>query len=77
MTTWMKVSNDRLELPLAVASSCEELARICGVSSNNIASAISHAKKRGHKSQYIRVEDIDDEMVDSISGGSGHSSDRL
>lgn len=74
----MKVSSDRLELPLVVAGSCEELARLCGVSSNNIASAISHAKKRGHKSQYVKVEEIeDDEVVDSISGGSRHPSDGL
>ena len=56
MTIWMMVSSDELELPLAVASSRAELARIIGIPANNIASAISHAKKRGHKSQYVKVE---------------------
>lgn len=56
MTIWMMVSSDELELPLAVASSQAELARIIGIPANNIASAISQAKKRGHKSQYVKVE---------------------
>ena len=56
MTIWMMVSSDELELPLAVARSQAELARIIGIPAKNIASAISHAKKKGYKSRYVKVE---------------------
>ena len=55
LTLWLKVSNDDLELPLAVADTAEELGRILGVPANCISSAISHARSRGHRSQYVKV----------------------
>ena len=42
----MMVTQDKYELPLAVADSVEELARITGAKTNNIYSALSHQKNR-------------------------------
>ena len=53
---WLKVSADKYELPLAVANTGEELARVCGVSPNNVYSTMTKAKRLGHKCKYIRVE---------------------
>ncbi len=41
MNIWMKVTNDELSLPLAVADSSYELARICGTTANNVRSTWS------------------------------------
>lgn len=38
---YLKVSHDKYELPLAVADSVREMAKICGVPENNISSLIS------------------------------------
>lgn len=52
---YMQVTQDKYELPLVVADSVAELARITGHKRNSIASAISHANKKGFKSMYIKV----------------------
>lgn len=61
-TVWLKVTIDKYELPVAVADSSAELARICGTTAQSIQSSMSHAKHDGRRSPYrkIRVE-IDDE----------------
>lgn len=64
MTLWLEITMDDLELPLVVASSTEELARKIGKTTNNIYSAISHARVRGHKSRYVKVE-VEDDTVDT------------
>lgn len=56
MFVWLKVTNDRYELPVAVADSGKELARICGVSENNVYNAMTQARRRGWRCQYVRVE---------------------
>lgn len=56
MTLWMEVTMDEYELPVAVASSAEELARKIGKTTNNIYSAIYKAKVRGYRSKYVKVE---------------------
>ena len=56
MTLWMEVTMDEYELPVAVASSAEELARKIGKTTNNIYSAIYKAKVRGYRSRYVKVE---------------------
>ena len=38
----------------------EELARMVGRSSNSISSAVHHARTRGYKSRYVKVEIEDD-----------------
>lgn len=51
---------DEYELPVAVASSAEELARKNGKTRRNIYSAIYKAKVRGYRSKYVKVEVEDD-----------------
>ena len=59
---WLKVTTDRYELPVAVADTGEELARICGVSGNNVYSTMSKAKRLGHRCQYVRVKVEEDNV---------------
>lgn len=53
---WMKVTDDKYELPVAVADSAGQLARMCGVSRECIQSAVSHSRKEGRNSIYKKVE---------------------
>lgn len=54
---YMQVSKDEYQLPLAIADSAVELARICGTNPNCIHSSICHAeKKKNHRISYIRVK---------------------
>lgn len=62
MTIWLKVSNDRYELPEIVADSAGQLAQKLGIKKNNIFSAISHARKNGYKCIYRKVEIKDGEI---------------
>ena len=58
---YMKVTRDKYELPLAIADSPSELARILGLrNANKISSAISHAIREGRKTIYVKVV-IDEE----------------
>lgn len=41
---WLKVSGDRYELPLAVADTAAELAKICGVTVSTIYSQMSRVR---------------------------------
>lgn len=52
---WMAVTPDKYELPVAVADSAEELGKKLGKTANAIYSSICNARKRGHKSQYVKV----------------------
>lgn len=63
MFLWMKVTDDKYELPLMVAKSAGELARMTGQKRSSICSCISHAEKRGGKSCYVRVKVEDDEEL--------------
>ena len=61
---YMKVTKDRFELPIVVADSAYELARLCGVNVSTIMHSVSTQSKRVVKnSQYKRVwvSDSDDE----------------
>jgi hypothetical protein len=60
MTLYMNVTKDELELPLAVADTVAELAKMVGVRENSIFGAMGRAKKSGCKCAYVRVE-IDEE----------------
>lgn len=44
MKIWMKVTQDEFELPLAVADSSYELAKMCGTTANNVRSTVAKAK---------------------------------
>lgn len=59
MTLYMKVTRDEYELPVAVAETKAELARMLGLSRENVRSAFSHAKKYKHPT-YVVVEVEDD-----------------
>lgn len=62
MVVYIKVTNDEYELPVAVADTAAELARIVGSNENTIRSAICHYEKgRRNKSIYHKVE-WEDEM---------------
>ena len=55
MVVWMKVTKDKYELPVAVADSANELARILNTTANNVSSSLS----KGYGT-YVKVV-IDDE----------------
>lgn len=56
MKLYMMVTKDKYELPLCVAGSTEEMARMVGTTKNSIASAISHAKQKDKWCKYVIVE---------------------
>ena len=61
---YMKVTKDRFELPIVVADSAYELARLCGVTVSTVMHSVSKTSKRVvNNSQYKRVwvDDLDDE----------------
>ena len=58
---WMKVTNDEYELPLAVAESAAELARMTGIKPESLYSIISRERRdKKHTYSYREVE-INDE----------------
>ena len=62
MVLYMEVSHDKYELPICVAGSLDELARMTGRTKSGIACHISHAKQLGYKfCKYVRVEIEEDE----------------
>ena len=61
MTVWILVTKDEFELPVAIADTAKELARICGVSNRTVISgALRNKSGKVKKSRYIKVE-IDDD----------------
>ncbi len=56
MTIWMKVSDDKYELPVMIADTQLELANMLGISPNTIASSMSHNRARGVYTPYRRIE---------------------
>lgn len=62
MTIYIEVTRDKYELPVRVADTVPELARMTGCSENNIYSTICHYKHRAQKSaRFYKVEVEDDE----------------
>lgn len=54
---YMKVTQDKYELPIFIADSVNELAEICGVKSRSIRSCMSHFKTGiNNNCCYIKVE---------------------
>ena len=56
MTVWMKVTSDKYELPVCIADTVEELAKICGTTKNSICSSICHAKRKKFRTPYVKVK---------------------
>ena len=61
MKVWMKVTNDKYELPVAVASSVAELARMTGATKESLYSIFSRDRKGVRHSLTYREVEIDDE----------------
>lgn len=64
MIIYMQVTRDKYELPMAVADSIKELARMIGKEPNRISSSMSHARAKGYKATYVKVE-IEDEITNN------------
>lgn len=60
MILYMEVTQDKYELPVAVAYTVAELARLRGVKESTIYSYISREKAGRFKSKYKKVEVEDD-----------------
>lgn len=57
MYVYMKVTRDKFELPVAIADSPKELAKMVGSTANTINSAVNKYERGVHKtSKYIRVK---------------------
>lgn len=52
---WMAVTQDKYELPVAVADTAKELGIILGITTNAIHSCICNARRYGYKSRYVKV----------------------
>lgn len=60
---WLKVTQDEYELPLVVARSADELAKMCGVGKEVIFRQINRQKANPKvKPRYVRVEYMDEEL---------------
>lgn len=58
MTVWMKVTDDKYELPLIIADTCSELECKCGVQAGSIRRYIHQHKTtttKKHRSIYHKV----------------------
>lgn len=61
---YMEVTKDKYELPVAVADSVSELARVVGISTSGVSKGLSYAEKYGSRCKYIKVVLEDDEHED-------------
>lgn len=60
---WMKVTNDKYQLPLVVADTSSQLAELCGVNKEVIFRQINRQKKNPKvKPRYVRVDYTDEEF---------------
>lgn len=53
---YMMITHDEYELPLAVADTIRELARMLGKNPNTISSIMRHAREKGYWCRYIKVD---------------------
>lgn len=60
MVLYMKVTNDKYQLPVAVADTAKELAKLFNTTPNVISASISRQRAGKGKGTYYRVE-VDDE----------------
>lgn len=59
---YMKIIKDKYELPVAVAESTTELAKICGLkNSGSVRSMINEPIRLGFRPTYIKVEVTEDD----------------
>lgn len=60
MTIYMRVTRDKYRLPLALAETVDELARMCGVTRNAVSCSIYNSKKFGRDGEFVKVNVEDD-----------------
>ena len=60
MTVYMKITQDKYELPEAIADSIIDLARMCGVSWRTIDGALYRTKRPKGRPKYIDVKIADE-----------------
>ena len=63
MKLYIKTTMDDLELPVAVAGSAKELAKMTGTTAASVLSSISHKHKGWDR---VEVEDDDENILDSL-----------
>lgn len=56
MILWMEISRDRLELPLAVADTVSELARMRNTTASAICQSMKYQSLHNKKPRYIKIE---------------------
>lgn len=56
MEVWVALSNDKYRLPVAVADSAVELARMVGVTAETIRSSVYHARVNNRNSRFVKVD---------------------
>ena len=52
---WMEIDLTNKELPIRIADSAEELARMCGTSTSNVVSQACKAMRGGCRRRYVKV----------------------
>lgn len=52
---WMEVDVNNKELPLRIADTAEELARMCGTTMNNVVSSASKGRHGRKKTRFVKV----------------------
>lgn len=65
MILWLEVTNDKYELPVAVADTSDELGRMVGVTGNTIRKMVyKHRKGLVDHTRYIllRIDDNDEDI---------------
>lgn len=58
MEVWMEISQDRYELPVAVANTATDLARICGVKPSTVRSSASRAERGRECGRFCRFRRV-------------------
>lgn len=61
MTLYLRVTNDKYELPVAVADSKAELARMVGVHQSALTHALKDAREGKHKRTVYKIVEVEDE----------------
>jgi len=61
MKLYLRVTDDKYELPVAVADAQAELARMCGVDRRTIASMLCLVRQGKYKNSIYQEVEIDDE----------------
>ena len=61
MKLYLRVTKDKYELPVAVADSPRELAKMIGVSRDTILSSLSHVKAGQIRNSIYKLVEVEDE----------------